>query len=147
VAGQKKIKNAAVFLIRLFVGGLFVYAGLLKALDPHQLLADIQGYRLLPYIPAVMLAFYLPYLEIVCGAALFIRKNEQGALVLLLGCTGLFLVALVSAWARGLDISCGCFGGGNHAPQFLRWVLRDLLVAGLVAVLLNQSGASSRRRS
>ena len=123
-------------LLRLFIGGLFVYVGILKALDPRQFLTDIQNYQLLPYTPALMLAFYLPYLEIVCGISLFIKKNDTGALVLLLACMGVFILALCSAWVRGLDISCGCFSAKKETAQFAWWVTRDLLIAGLIAAAI-----------
>ena len=141
------MKRMLFSLIRLFVGGLFIYAGAIKALEPRQFLTDIQNYRLLPYMPAVMLAFYLPYLEIVCGLAVWTRKKETGGLILLLGCTVVFLVALCSAWVRGLNVSCGCFGGKAHTPQFLWWILRDLFIMGVLLMLLSRRETAPGRRS
>jgi uncharacterized membrane protein YphA (DoxX/SURF4 family) len=48
-----------------------------------------------------------------------------------------FIAAVSSAWARGLAIDCGCFGGGGQvAPgqtKYLQEILRDvglLVLAG-----------------
>ena len=43
-----------------------------------------------------------------------------------------------SAWARGLSIDCGCFGGGGATsdPQYLPEILRDLLFLGLATWLV-----------
>ena len=49
----------------------------------------------------------------------------------------IFIIAIAQAWARGLSIDCGCFGGGGAvAPgetRYLQEILRD---AGLVAMAL-----------
>jgi uncharacterized membrane protein YphA (DoxX/SURF4 family) len=49
----------------------------------------------------------------------------------------IFIIAIGQAWARGLNIDCGCFGGGGAvAPgqtRYLQEILRD---AGLVALAL-----------
>jgi hypothetical protein len=49
----------------------------------------------------------------------------------------IFIIAIGQAWARGLNIDCGCFGGGGTvAPgetRYLQEILRD---AGLVAMAL-----------
>jgi len=45
-----------------------------------------------------------------------------------------FIVGIISAWMRGLNIDCGCFGGGGTIEaaqtQYLTDILRD---AGLLA--------------
>lgn len=100
-------------LLRWLVGGIFVVAGALKVPDPGAFLQAIDGYRLLPFWPAAVFAVCLPWLEIACGAALVFKRFYSGALVLLAGLTGVFIAALLSAWVRGLDIECGCFGTGD----------------------------------
>lgn len=123
--------------LRLVLGGVFVYAGAVKVLDPAQFLTDIGSYRILPYWAAVATAFYLPWLEIVCGAAVWFKRAYRGALALLLVLTVVFGVLIVSAWARGLDISCGCFGVSNSSETNYPWLLaRDILIfLGLAGLL------------
>src|SRR5437667_11977454 len=62
----------------VIVGGVFIYAGAIKVLDPVQFANDIDNYKILPWTIAVGLAFYLPWLEIFCGLALILRILYRG---------------------------------------------------------------------
>lgn len=121
-------------LLRWVVGGLFITAGLLKALDPARFTADILAYRLLPYAPAVALAFYAPYLELIAGARLVLRPRDDAARQVLAGLTLLWTAAVATAWMRGLDISCGCFGAGAGATAGLALARNVLLLFALAAL-------------
>ncbi len=100
-------------LARWIVGALFIYAGGLKAGAPGALIQDIWNYRLIPEDAAYWLAAGLPYLEIVAGLALLTGLQMRGARLLAAGLLIVFIAALASAWIRGLDISCGCFGSAS----------------------------------
>jgi len=122
--------------LRLLVGGLFMVAGTLKAAEPATFLTAIENYHILPRALAVAAAFYLPYLEILCGSCLVLRRWQTGALVLM-GCLMLvFIVALASAWGRGLNIACGCFGEGGEPGRYGLALLRDLLLLAALCWLL-----------
>src|SRR5437667_5163526 len=97
-------------IVGLVVGGVFIYAGVVKALDPVRFASDIDNYKILPWTISVGLAFYLPWLEIFCGLALILRRLYLGGLSMLTALVAVFLVATIAAKARGLDITCGCFG-------------------------------------
>ena len=119
------IQRIARELTRMILGGLFVYAGVQKALDPFHFSVDIQNYRLIPIDGASALALYLPWLEIVCGSALIFRRWQRGALLVLTVLMGVFIFALGQAWARGLDVTCGCFGHPEVGRSYWGWMLRD----------------------
>src|SRR3954467_6698239 len=95
-------------ILDLIVGGLFIYAGVLKVLDPVGFANDIDNYKMFPWMISVRLAFFLPWLEIFAGLAVIFRKLYPGGLSILLGLTGIFIAASLAAKARGLDITCGC---------------------------------------
>ncbi|HKB56676.1 MAG TPA: MauE/DoxX family redox-associated membrane protein [Lacunisphaera sp.] len=133
------MKTTGESLCRLLLGGTFAYAAASKLLDPSAFATDIGHYRLLPYPLTILLAVYLPWLELLCAAAVLIRRLERGALVLLLGLCTLFSVALASAWWRGLDINCGCFGAGAPGNLSLAFV-RSLCLGGLGLYLLRLTG-------
>lgn len=97
-------------LLRLAVGGVFIWAGAVKAMDPARFAADVENFRLLPHPLACAVGVYLPWLEIFCGLALVTGFLRRGATLLLATMLVFFLIALGSAWARGLDTACGCFG-------------------------------------
>ena len=104
-------------LARLTVGGVWVVAGLLKIPDPAENVRAVRAYQLLPesVVPAVGHA--LPILEILLGACLVLglltRVNGVASSILLLA----FIVGISTAWARGLSIECGCFGGGGGPAE------------------------------
>ena len=119
-------------VLRIALGVLFIYAGVLKALDPPAFFKAIENYQMLPPTAAAAAAYALPYLEIFCGTALVVRRLHAGALALLTGLMLVFIAALLAAWLRGLEIDCGCFGAGDGRIYYGLALGRDLaLLAGL----------------
>ena len=120
-------------ILDFIVAAIFIYAGVLKMLDPAQFAHDINNYRILPWTLSVALAFYLPWLEILCGLGLIFRFLYRGALSILTVLIVVFTLATIAAKVRGLDITCGCFG---HASQ--HWSLPAHLATnlGILAALL-----------
>jgi putative oxidoreductase len=124
---------------RLILGGVFLFAGASKIVDPGSLAASIRSYALpLPEWFVTFCAYLLPYLEVMLGlylmAGLFTRACAWVANVLMV----VFIGALLQGAARGLDIDCGCFGSkvgttsGSGVWDSL-WVAfaRDLVLLGL----------------
>jgi uncharacterized membrane protein YphA (DoxX/SURF4 family) len=126
------------------LAGIFIYAGVLKAIDPVQFASDIDNFKLLPWPVSVALAFYLPWLEIFCALGLVFRFLYRGALSILSASIVVFTLAIIAAKVRGLDITCGCFG---HASQ--HWSFPSHLatnIAILTALLALLFKATSRNR-
>ena len=121
--------------LRFLMGGLFLYAGMIKARDPSQFLQDIESYRLLPYPLAVALAVYLPWVEVFSGSALLLKKFYGGALVILQGLMMIFVLVLGSAWCRGLNISCGCFGKSEEVANYPWFLFRDAIILAALGFL------------
>ena len=130
-------------VLRLAVAGIFLYAGTMKIWDFAQMRSAtpdftiaIQHFRLLPSPDlAVLLAVYLPWLEVAAALALFLRRLALGAATALLGMSAMFLIAVGSAWWRGLDIACGCFGKENTPTDFRFLLLRNSALLAAAAVL------------
>jgi len=120
-------------IVDFIVAGIFIYAGVLKVLDPVQFANDIDNYKILPWPISVALAFYLPWLEIFCGLALVVRFLYRGALSILTASIVVFTLATVVAKVRGLDITCGCFG---HASQHWSFPAHLATNLGILAALL-----------
>lgn len=122
-------------IAEFIVGGIFIYAGVLKALDPIRFATDIDNYKILPWIIGVRLAFYLPWLEILCGLALIARRLYLGGLSILTALASIFIIATIAAKIRGLDITCGCFGHASKNWSFSAHLAVDLsLLAALIAL-------------
>lgn len=122
-------------LVAVIIGALFVYAGVVKVLDPVGFAGDIENYKTLPWPIGVRLAFYLPWLEILCGLALITRCLFRGGVFILTMLMAVFVVATIVAKARGLDISCGCFGHATKSLTFAWHLALDFLLLGGLLLL------------
>ncbi|TCO94542.1 methylamine utilization protein MauE [Chthoniobacter flavus] len=133
-----------VLLLRLAVAAVFLYAGVMKIWDfrhgqsatPDFTLA-IQHFEILrnPDL-AVLLAVYLPWLEVTAAITLFVKRLALGAATAVTVMSVVFLGAIGSAWARGLDISCGCFGKDEVSIPYSSMMLRDGILLAAAVVLL-----------
>ena len=120
-------------IVALIVGGIFIYAGVIKAVDPLRFAIDIDNYKMLPWAIGVRLAFYLPWLELVCGFALILRFFYRGGLFILTALTFIFIAASIIAKVRGLDITCGCFGHASKNWNFTTHLGLDFAI--LIALI------------
>jgi uncharacterized membrane protein YphA (DoxX/SURF4 family) len=143
-AARISLRDAAAWLLRLGLGGLLAVAGLLKLRDPSGFAVEIANYQLLPALAAYPAAI-LPATELVLGLTLIVapaawrRAATVGVAILFL----LFTIAVASAYARGINIACGCFGGGGDAIGPLTLVRNLALLMGIAA--LWRSDAPGRR--
>ena len=129
-------------MLDFVVGGIFIYAGSLKALDPVQFASGIDNYKILPWPVSVALAFYLPWLEIVCAVALVFRFFYRGALSILTALIVIFTVATIAAKVRGLDITCGCFGHATQHWSFPAHLATNLaILTGLLVLWVSNRSA------
>jgi uncharacterized membrane protein YphA (DoxX/SURF4 family) len=114
--GSSKRDHLLIWLLRLVVGGAFVVAGVLKIAAPEKFALDVGNYRLLPHELTNLVAILLPWVEALAGILLLVGLWLRPAAVVITGMTVMFLVVIVSALARGLNIECGCFGtvGGKY---------------------------------
>ena len=129
-------------ILDFVVAGIFIYAGALKAFDPVQFASDIDNYKILPWPVSVALAFYLPWLEIFCALGLVFRFFYRGALSILSASIVVFTLATIAAKARGLDITCGCFGHASQHWSFPAHLLTNLAILAALLAL----GFSNRLR-
>ena len=121
--------------LAVLAGAVFVYAGGLKLLDPLRFASDIGNYQILPWSVAVRLAFYLPWLEVLCGLALIFHRLFTGALFLTAGLLLIFIGATISAKMRGIDVACGCFGSVSGNLSFSWHLVLDFGLLGVLALL------------
>ncbi len=96
------------------LAAVFAYAGGTKVADPAAFAAAIGNYRMLPEAAVNLLAVCLPWIELGAALALLVPAWRRAGALLTAGMSAVFATAILSAWVRGLDISCGCFGTGSH---------------------------------
>ncbi len=127
-------------LARLILGGVLFAAGYLKIGTPDKSQMAVRAYEMLPISIANLLGLVLPFVEVVIGALLILGSLTRFMAVLGGFTMIVFIIAIAQAWARGLNIDCGCFGGGGSvAPgetKYLQEILRDIGLVFLAAYLI-----------
>lgn len=128
-----KALAATTLVLRGALGVIFVYAAWTKLRMPWELFAmEVDSYQLLPLKAVEFVARALPWFELAVGLLLatgyWLRSASAATALLLMGFFGL----MVRAYAKGMEIPCGCFGPND----IISWktLLRDgsLLAAALV---------------
>lgn len=130
-------------LARLVVGSVWLVAGALKLPDPAASVRSVRAYQLLPESVVPLVGYGLPVLEVVLGVCLLAGALTRVASALSVGLLAVFIAAIASAWARGLSIDCGCFGGGSsptaNAAAAYPWdIARDVGLLLLSAWLVRR---------
>ena len=101
--------EAAVWMfLRLVIGLLWIYFGGEKLLRLPSFAEDVGNYQIVVEPWTTALAYLVPWLEIIIGVCFMLKVAYLGALAVNAGLLFIFIGALAQAWARGLEISCGC---------------------------------------
>jgi uncharacterized membrane protein YphA (DoxX/SURF4 family) len=130
---------------RLVTGIVWIVAGGLKLSDPYASVEAVRAYDLLPESVVPTVGHLLPVLEVVLGGLLVLGLVTRGAAVVSALLLVAFIVGIASVWSRGIEIECGCFGGGGAkagAASAYPWELaRDsgLLLLSAYLVWLRRS--------
>ncbi|MFQ6109337.1 MAG: MauE/DoxX family redox-associated membrane protein [Candidatus Aminicenantales bacterium] len=127
---------------RLTAGGVFIWAGLLKILDPLGFAQDIANYRMFPQGVSFFLALILPWIEVLCGVFLIFGILRQASAFLLSLLLVSFLLLIASAIMRGIDIDCGCFGRLSHKVDFTLIVVDGILLFFTLNVFLQKKAGT-----
>lgn len=126
---------------RVVVGGVWIAAGALKLKDINDSIRSVRNFQILPEFMVPTVGRGLPILEIVVGSLLIIGLGLRVTAALSSLLQLAFIIGISSAWARGMQIECGCFGGSGtlkqNATAGYRWdIARDcglLLLSVLIA--------------
>ncbi len=116
-------------IARLTLGVVLFLAGYLKVDELEISQMAVRAYEMLPISVANFLGIVIPFFELaiglllILGAATRLMAALGGALMVV------FIIAIAQAWARGLSIDCGCFGGGGtidpSETRYLQEIIRD----------------------
>jgi uncharacterized membrane protein YphA (DoxX/SURF4 family) len=137
------MRRIVLLAARLVLAVVFIGAGALKLRDPVGFANDVANYQLMPAL-APLLAATLPCLELVVGVALLFTRWRRAAALCAAGLMAMFTLAAGTAYARGLDVACGCFGSTSGAISWTTLV-RDLaLFAAAIFVIVFERARPSR---
>ncbi|WP_235737844.1 DoxX family protein [Nocardioides alcanivorans] len=113
-------------VLRLVTGGVWIVAGAMKLPDPAASVRAVRAYDLLPEAIVPTVGHLLPVLEVAVGACLILGLLVRGMSVISALLFLAFIIGIASAWSRGLQIDCGCFGGGGFDPDASDAYPRDI---------------------
>jgi len=126
---------------RLGLAAVFLIAGGVHIGDLAASGRAVNAYQLMSYDAARLVGAIQPFLEIAVGLLLLVGLATRlsaaiGALLLVV-----FIAGIASAWARGLQIECGCFNKGGElaagqTARYLPEILRDVGFLVLAGILL-----------
>jgi len=133
-----RVADGLGLIARLVLGSVFLVAGALKVTTPEALAKATQAYQILPHEFAAYVGYALPIAEVILGALLIVGLFTRVSAIITSLLLVAFIIGIAQAWARGLSIDCGCFGGGGTVSagetSYLPRILEDigLLACGLL---------------
>ena len=123
-------------LFRLFLGFIFIFAGIEKISEPSAFSTAIYNYKLLPISLVNFFAITLPWIELTAGLLLmfgvYVKENSLIIAVLLI----IFFMAIAISLTRGLNIECGCFGTSNGSKIGLVKLGENLILILISSLLM-----------
>jgi uncharacterized membrane protein YphA (DoxX/SURF4 family) len=122
-----------VLIARVAVGALFVWAGSAKIGHADLFAAQIAAFGLVPHPLVAAMALLLPFIEVLLGLYLVVGLYTRLAALVAVAQLAIFAVAIGSAVARGLSLSCGCFGPSDATVTSWPEVGRDVVFAIIAA--------------
>jgi uncharacterized membrane protein YphA (DoxX/SURF4 family) len=119
----------------LIAAAIWLVAGIAKVADLTAFKQEVAAYDVVPPL-AEPIAYGLPFVEIGLGIYLALGLLVRPAAALSFALMLLFIGVQAQAWARGLSIECGCFGGLSKETVGAGTIVRDVLLAIPSLVLL-----------
>lgn len=109
-----KYRDLAGLSSRIVLGGVMLVAGAVKLPDPASSVRAVRAYQALPEAVVPMVGYALPIVELILGVMLIIGALTRTAAVTTAALQVVFIAGISWAWIQGLEIDCGCFGGGGE---------------------------------
>ena len=131
------VNKVIVVLLRILVGGTFIFSGFVKCVDPmgsvykfHDYIAALGLHNLIG--SEVVLAFAIPVLELVLGVMILTGCLRYGSLFAAMAFMGVFLPLTYFLAKTNAVPDCGCFG---DAVKLTNWQTFWKNVALTIAIL------------
>ncbi|HLP85259.1 MAG TPA: DoxX family protein [Phycisphaerales bacterium] len=101
-------------ICRVLLGGLFIFAGILKLGKPQGFADAIMGFKMFDVDAhshiIVTLTYVIPWTEIVAGTFLVLGLWARASAAVIVSMLTAFIVGVISVIVRGIDTKCSCFG-------------------------------------
>lgn len=148
ISSPNKALILLVWLARLALGAVFVYAAWTKLREPWLLFAmSIDAYKVLPQWAVLVVARALPWFELALGLVLISGRLPKISSVAASALLALFFGLMVRAYAVGEKIDCGCFGPGEAISPLTLARDGSLLAGALFLAAMSFRKGGPRRRA
>lgn len=131
-------------MVRLALAAVWLVSGSIKLADPGQTYVAVQAYEVLPAGSVGFVATALPLVELALGVLLLAGLATRAVAVASAAGLLIFIAGVAQAWARGLSIDCGCFGGGGEIAagqtNYAREIALDIGFIALACWLVIRPG-------
>lgn len=129
--------NRLELIVRIILGGLFIYAAVPKIMNPQDFAINIENYQIVSASVSHYTAMFLPWLELYCGILIIINCLSRYSAIILSILLIVFIIALFSVTIRGLEINCGCFSPGEEGSD-VSWlrIVEDLILLSMAMYLI-----------
>jgi uncharacterized membrane protein YphA (DoxX/SURF4 family) len=126
---------------RLVLAAVLGYAGMVKIQDLTAAGHSVAVYQIVSAGAARFVGGVLPFAEVAIAVLLAVGLATRAAAAVTAALMATYIAAVVSVWARGLSIDCGCFGGGGTLTSgaqrgYAIDIARDLLFLGAAVLLV-----------
>lgn len=121
-------------VLRLAVGGVFIFSGYTKILDVNETIRSVRNYQLLPEAIVPTVGSALPILELLLAALLLVGVVSRISAVVTFLLSLAFFFGVSWAWAHGYKIECGCFGNGGFTSNPVPGFVRELVLNGFIMI-------------
>ena len=116
----------AALMLRLYIAGLFIYAGMVKINYTAEFAETIASYRMVPYWGVNATAIIMPWIELISGILLLCGIRVRSAIVVIGSLLLMFTVGIAINLIWNAPIDCGCF---HTLGDTISWktLVRDLI--------------------
>lgn len=126
-------------VLRLGLGVVWIWASLDKLQSPRTFVQAVRAYDATPEWLSKAIGYGLPVLELCIGVALILGIATRVVAAVSAALFLVFLIGIVQAAARGIQLECGCFGGGGTTSgdtTYLLDILRDVALLAVAVFLV-----------
>ncbi len=143
MSGRDSIGGLIRVVARLALALVFFWSGISKLLDPEGFALAVYRYHLLPGELVNLVSLWIPTLEILCAALLFVPKLRFPAIGILVALLAVFSLVIIFSILNGNTMACGCFSSAVSAGS-VSWmgVLRNLALIILAVISARDESAS-----
>jgi putative oxidoreductase len=138
-----KASAIAILILRVALGGFFIYSGAQKLMDLSDFVDTIGNYQIVDRPWDAVFGYFVPWLEIVTGFAIVTGFCFRSGLAILMAMLLGFSIAIAWVWSQGLNINCGCYGTSDEPTNYPMHIAINvgliLITAGLFWTSLRRS--------